>query len=75
MRTYEKEVKGERGTMILKTKDLKKVHTGDDVWVYGRHKKLDNVLHMVIYGPKTVKSMMFMVKDKSYTYYCWDRRF
>jgi hypothetical protein len=49
MRTYEKEVKGERGRMIL-NKTLKG-HIGDDVWVYGRHKKLDNVLHMVIYGP------------------------
>jgi hypothetical protein len=31
------------------------------IWVYGRHKKLDKGLHMVIYGPNR-KSMMFMVK-------------
>lgn len=30
---------------------LKKVHIGEDVWVYGRQNTVDGKSHMVIYGP------------------------
>jgi hypothetical protein len=30
---------------------LKKVHIGEDVWVYGRQNTVDGKAHMVIYGP------------------------
>ena len=32
-------------------KGLKKVHIGEDVWVYGRQTTVNGKAHMVIYGP------------------------
>jgi hypothetical protein len=65
MRTYEKEVKGGRGRMIL-NKNLKG-HIGDDVWFMVDTR--NSITYCIwLYTDQTVKSMMFMVKIL--TYYC-----
>lgn len=58
MRKYEKVVatgtrrNGEKYEVKVLNKGLKKVHIGNDVWLYGRQKHVPGKgLHMVIYGP------------------------
>jgi hypothetical protein len=61
MRRYKKEIKTRYGTQTVLNDGLKQVHIGDDVWVYGRQKYVENpdksvtypkkLSHMVIYGP------------------------
>ena len=58
MRKYEKVVatgtrrSGEKYEVKVLNKGLKKVHIGNDVWLYGRQKHVPGKgLHMVIYGP------------------------
>ena len=57
MRRFEKVIKegvyrnGKPFTITVLNKGLKKVHIGDDIWIYGRQKYVNGKSHMVIYGP------------------------
>lgn len=57
MRQYEKVIregvdrKGNPYQIKTLNPGLKKVHIGEDVWVYGRQNTVDGKSHMVIYGP------------------------
>ena len=57
MRNYEKVVRegirknGETYQIKVLNNGLKKVHIGEDIWLYGRQKYVDGKSHMVIYGP------------------------
>ena len=57
MRQYEKVVKegidrkGRPYQVKIMHKGLKKVHIGEDVWLFGRQTTVNGKAHMVIYGP------------------------
>jgi len=62
MRSYEKEIstgKSNRYSFKVLNKGLKKIHIGEDVWLFGRQKLVKDpngsgskINHMVIYGPE-----------------------
>lgn len=43
--------KGNPYSLKVLHRGLKKVHIGEDVWVYGRQSSVNGKAHMVIYGP------------------------
>jgi len=60
MRRYKKEIKTRYGTQTVLNDGLKQVHIGDDVWVYGRQKYVENPDKSVTY-PKRIATSVGIV--------------